>query len=564
MPHRRSRNSRIALVVSVVVVLILGALGAFVAVRGSRTLEDANDAETRDVAGPWLRPSCRLPVEYLERTQRGYFDGRSPDVTVVPKAPNFTGSFGFTTHAGPWAYVQRVPLVLYGPGFIESRGEIRLDRDVDLADLPSTLAELLDTPLPQGAGSPIEEALVPPDQRSEDLKLIVTVVWDGGGWNVLNRYPNAWPNLKRLMQRGTSLRNVMVGSSPSTTPAVHSTIGTGAWPSKHGAVDIPMRKDGEMVASFEGLSADDVLLPTLADLYDQATGNEAKVGMVAERPWHLGMLGHGASLVGGDKDIAVLWNLEHELVTNPDFYRIPSYLDARPTLDEELRILDAEDGRIDSAWLGNEVLNDRSEWRNSPLWTMYQPELLRSIVTNEGFGQDDVTDLLFTNFKHIDVVGHYPKLAMELRSTIRYTDGALAELMRNLDQDVGKGQWVLAFTADHGQTPDPAVTGAWPIDLSALTDDVEAHFGVDSDRLIEEERPNGLWLDQVTMRAHDITADAISSFLLDYRIRDNYEPDRRPAPEVYSARLNERLFSAAFPAGRVDGVLRCAERRSGD
>jgi arylsulfatase A-like enzyme len=246
----------------------------------------------------------------LERTQRGNFDGRSPDVTMVPKAPNFTGSFGFTTHAGPWPYVQRVPLVLYGPGFIESRGEVRLDRDVDLADLPSTLAELLDTPLPQGAGSPIEEVLVPPDQRSEDLKLIVTVVWDGGGWNVLNRYPNAWPNLNTLMQRGTSLRNVMVGSSPSTTPAVHSTIGTGAWPSKHGAVDIPMRKDGEMVASFEGFSADDVLLPTLADLYDQATGNKAKVGMVAERPWHLGMLGHGASLEGGDKDIAVLWNLE--------------------------------------------------------------------------------------------------------------------------------------------------------------------------------------------------------------------------------------------------------------
>ena len=228
---------------------------------------------------------------------------------------------------GPWEYVQSVPLVFYGEGFIESNGDLHLERDLDLTDLTATLADLLEVDLPHAVGQPIEEALVPQEQRSGAPKLIVTVVWDGGGWNLLNRWPNEWPNLRSLMERGTSVMGVTVGSSPSTTPAVHSTIGTGAFPRDHGAVDIPIRRNGKMVASFGDFSADDVVIPTIADVYDLETNNEAKVAMIGEKAWHLGMLGHGASIEGGDKDVAVMWNLHHKLITNPAHYTLPSNLD---------------------------------------------------------------------------------------------------------------------------------------------------------------------------------------------------------------------------------------------
>ncbi len=550
-----------ALSIAVVAFGLLSAL--WLGMRDRQDVEHQEQAgdEGRSPGAPWFRASCDLPIEYLERTRRGRFGARSPDVVFFPEEPNYVGSFIYTTHAGPWGYVQRVPLVLYGEGFIESRGDLRLERDLDHTDLTATLADLLEVDLQHAVGTSVVEALVPQEQRSSAPKLIVTIVWDGGGWNVLDRWPHEWPNLRRLMERGTSVRGVTVGSSPSTTPAVHSTIGTGAFPQDHGAVDIPLRRDGEMIASFGDVSADDVIIPTLADVYDQETQNEAKVAMVGEKAWHLGMLGHGASIKGGDKDVAVMWTEDHELMTNPDYYTLPSYLDVRPALDDELKALDAEDGRLDSLWMGNDVLADRGRWRHSPLWTMYQPELLRSVVVGQRMGQDDVTDLLFTNFKHIDVVGHYPNKKKELRSTVRRTDDALGEFVDYLDEYVGEGEWVLALTADHGVAPDPETTGAWPINLNTLSDDIAEHFGVETDEFVLGGRPNGLWLNRAAMRASGITPEQASRFLMSYRIEDNFGSERRDQLAIYEQRMDEKLFAAVSPGDRLDEVLQCARRR---
>ena len=558
-----SNSKRVfALSIAVLAFVLLSAL--WIGTRDRQEPEQQGQAtgdEDRIEGGSWFRASCNLPIEYLERTRRGRFGARSPDVVFFPKVPNYVGSDIYTTHAGPWEYVQSVPLVFYGKGFIESSGDLRLERDLDLTDLTATLADLLEVDLPHAVGRSIEEALVPQEQRSGTPKLIVTVVWDGGGWNLLNRWPNEWPKLRSLMERGTSVMGVTVGSSPSTTPAVHSTIGTGAFPRDHGAVDIPIRRNGKMVASFGDVTADDVVIPTIGDVYDLETNNEAKVAMIGEKAWHLGMLGHGASIEGGDKDVAVMWNLHHKLITNPVNYTLPSNLDVRPALDEELEELDAEDGRLDSVWMGNDVLADRGRWRHSPLWTMYQPELLRSVVIGQSMGQDDVTDLLFTNFKHIDVVGHYPNKKEELRLTVRRTDDALGEFVDDLDEHVGEGEWVLALTADHGVTPHPETSGAWPINVAILGDDIAERFGVETDELVLEDRPNGLWLNRETMRARGITPEQVSRFVMGYRLEDNIGPRNQDQIAGYEQRMDEKLFAAAAPGDRLDQILECARRR---
>ena len=61
-------------------------------------------------------------------------------------------------------------------------------------------------------------------------KVIVTFVIDGGGWNVLQHWPDSWPNLKRLMGRGANYRNAITGSFPAVTACAHATIGTGTYP----------------------------------------------------------------------------------------------------------------------------------------------------------------------------------------------------------------------------------------------------------------------------------------------------------------------------------------------
>ncbi|HEU4480845.1 MAG TPA: alkaline phosphatase family protein, partial [Actinomycetota bacterium] len=194
--------------------------------------------------GAWGRKACDLPITYLKRIERGHFEGRAPELAFVPSKPNFFGDFAVTSHSGPWPYLQEVPLTFFGPGHIRSLGRFTPSRPATVADLPATLAELVGLEWPEDRpGRPIEEVLLDEDERKDPPKMILVVVWDGGGWNVLNQWPDAWPHLARLMAEGANVEGTIVGSSPSVTPAVHATIGTGVFPNEHGAVDLSFRNE---------------------------------------------------------------------------------------------------------------------------------------------------------------------------------------------------------------------------------------------------------------------------------------------------------------------------------
>jgi Type I phosphodiesterase / nucleotide pyrophosphatase len=515
-----------------------------------------------DHKGAWFRAGCDLPVPVLRRLRRGYDPDRSPDVIPVPRGRNFFGGFTTTTHSGPRAYLQRIPLVFYGPGFIEPQGEVALDREVTVADLAPTLAELLHTPFPEGyPGRPIEEALMPREQRPVPPKLILTVVWDGGGWDVLKQWPDAWPHLKELMGGGTSVTGATVGSSPSVTPAIHATIGTGAWPDRHGIIDIPLRVNGRMVGSYEGRGPQYLKIPTLADLYDQATGNRAKVAMIAENNWHLGMIGHGAYLEGGDKDIAAMVDgATGDLITTPEYYSLPSYLGDVPGLEDDVRTVDMQDGKVDGLWMGHDLLGTAEDQRHTPAWIIYQTRLLEALIRREGFGRDAVGDLIFTNYKQLDLLGHdWNMVNPEVEDALRYSDAQLPALVNLLNRAVGKDQWVVAFTADHGQQPDALAVGAIPIGNAPLEADIAERFGIDASKLFQDERPTGFWLDHDTLDQAQLTPEDIADFMLDYRLKDNMTA---AFPAQYDDRVDEKLFSAVLPSARLDDVWQCATGKS--
>lgn len=522
--------------------------------------------------GAWFKSACNLPEARLSRIKRGLFPGRSSDLVFVPRAPNYVATFGTTSHSGPWDYLQKVPLVLYGPGIIKAQGGLRLNREVTVADLAPTLAELLDLTWPGDRfGKPISEALVPASQRPLPPRLIVTVVWDGGGWNVLDRWPESWPFLKEIMNRGTSIEGAIVGSSPSVTPAIHTTIGTGTLPAQHGIADIPIRARGTVADSFRESSGELIRVPTLADLYDPTTSNKAKVALLATKAWHLGLVGRGsAPLPGqaqtpadstsprGDRDIAVIAEGPGEsMFTNPRLYRLPEYLRDVPGLDEDVNATDASDGLLDSAWMGHEILADPTELHFTPAWVLYQTRLLESLVDRENLGDDKVPDLLFTNYKSIDEVGHrYNMVAPEMEAILGSSDDALEELTGWLDNEVGRGRWVLAVTADHGQAPDAEMAGAWPIHIETLVDQLAAQFGVDPAKLFRAQRPTGLWVNRSVMKANRITLEAMANWLTRYTLEENI-PKGTTVPEQYLGRMGEKVFEAVFPARRVPDILSC-------
>ncbi len=507
----------------------------------------------------WFESGCGLSLELLERTRRGYYPGRSPDVVIVPREPNFFGGFFSTSHSGPWDYLQRVPLVFYGPGFVRPIGDVAVEREVTVADLAPTLAELLDFSFPRDrAGRPLKEILVPKQRRPGRPAVVVVVAWDGGGWNVLNTWPKAWPNLARLMAWGASPTEAIVGSSPSVTPSIHTNMGTGAFPDQHGITAILEKVDGEVVGSYPRKSPEHLLISTLADDFDLATGNNSQVGLVAYRPWHLGMIGHGALVPGGDKDIAVIVDLQERLTTNDAFYSIPGYLHDTPGLGSALLEVDLLDGEKDDSWMGHEILDKPRERRDTPAWVLYQTKLIKTLLRREEFGQDEVPDLFFTNYKQIDEVGHnWNMLSEEMEAILRYSDAALRDLERWLNRNVGRRKWVMVVTADHGQGPDPMTARLWPIRMLTLSNDLAAHFDLEAGELIQESSATGFWLNRDAMESNGITEGEVADFFVNYRLEDNI-PTGEELPEQYESRTRELLFEAAFPGKRMDRVFRCA------
>lgn len=511
--------------------------------------------------GRWFDAACRLPLDFLRRVRRGYYPGRSPDLLFIPAPHSLIGSLATASHSGPQDFLQAVPLVLYGPGFIRSQGNLSVGWTPTLADLAPTLAELLQVDFPRGRpGRPISGALLAESERPTPPSLIVNIVWDGGGWNVLDQWPEEWPFLKRLMNEGTSVREVTVGSSPSVTPAIHATMGTGTFPNQHGVVDIPLRHEGQIVDSYEGNDPRYLEVDTLADIYRSQEGGRAEISMVAEDGWHLGMMGHGAYLPDGRRDVAVLTNRNaDEFVTNRRFFSLPDYVARIPGFEEDVRQIDLIDGQLDGRWL-NRPLTDPKELYSTPVWLLYQNRVIKTLIDEEGLGSGDTTDLLFVNYKQIDHVGHkWNMISPEERDVVRYTDEALRDLVSYLDRAVGRSEWVVTITADHGQTPLLESVRALPIDIEALVADLEARYGFESRTFVQEERPVGIWLDSEVGAESGVTSEDAAAFLYDYRARDNQNIET--LPEQYSSRGAERLFRAVFPGDRMEEIWRCAVDR---
>jgi hypothetical protein len=504
-------------------------------------------ALTEVAGGRYARIACDLPRVQLQRTLNGYIAGKSGEIQFVLRTPNF---FGSNSHSGPWEFLQRVPLFFYGPGHVAPIGEV--DRPVTVADIAPTFGRFLGFDFDTDDGNVLEEAVLP---GQEPPKLIMLVVWDGGGRNVLAEYPAAWSGIRRLIPEGAWFENARVGSSPSVTPATHATMGTGVFPRTHGALDLRIRDGDRLVGPI--LNGPQYLLaPTLADEFDRAQGNLPVVGFVATEP-ALGMIGHGSYAEGGDKDLALgqregVWGLTPE---NQQYFRYDPSLTEVPGLDEAVRRVDLRDGSLDGLWLGEPVLETPADILHTPAYAEYQTEVLRNVIEVEGYGADDVPDLLYTNYKQIDRVGHrWPFPSPQMGAVVASSSREFVNLTEVLDEEVGEGQWVMALTADHGSTPSAASTGAYAIDSFALIDDINAAFDSDGDDVpaLQSFRVTQLWINVPELEQNGYTLGDVADFLMEYTPADNAADPSAVAPEL----LDERLFAAAFP-GEVLDALPC-------
>ena len=509
-----------------------------------------------------IERACALDVEILRRIKRGHHPELSEDVLIVPREPNFIGTFDFTSHSGPWDYLQNIPLVLYGPDHIVASGR-PVSAPARTVDVYPTAAELVGTEVDPRDGRILDEAVV---EGADAPKLVVVVVWDGAGRNTLEQWPGRWPNLARLEREGTSYVDAIVGSSPSVTSSVHSSLGTGSFPRTHLVTGNSVRgPDGELVDVYAGNDADDLNGETFADQIDAAFGNASQVGLLGWKNWHIGMMGHGAAIPGGDLDELALLHYGDgvEVAGNPDAFDSPSFPAEILDVEDEIDDLDRADGAIDQTWLGHDIGVEpgESSWDmySNPAWAEFQGELVVWMLGEGGYGRDEVPDFFFTNFKMTDLAGHQWSVdSPETAAVLEAQDRALGEIVEFLDEEVG--DYALVLTSDHGHSPSPQTTGAWPIVQNELVTDLDAAFDVPEGRsLVQDSAAWGFFLDVELMQELGMDEDDVATFINGYTVSDNWSDE---LPDAYVERADEQVFSAAFTSDQLGEALRCARDRS--
>jgi hypothetical protein len=519
-------------------------------VAGDAAQTSTGATATSGDASDLVELACSMPHQWLLRTWRGDMEDRSAELQILPIEPNFVGSG--LPHVGPWPYAQDIPMFWYGPGHVAAQGEV--DRPVTLAGIAPTQAELLDFPFRAPDGTPMLEAI---EGNPAPPKLLVTMVWDAGGRNVLSRWPRSWPYLKSLVPQGTWYEHATVGSSPTSTAQTHAVIGTGAFPDEHGLVAHRLRIGPDLTSPWKQ-GPTYFLLPTLADLYDVANGNRPVVGELGTVSIHLGMLGHGSMWGGGDRDIAAVreevgadtlgaegfdWNLIPPL---KPYYALPPYLNDVPGFDDDVRQMDAADGQQDGKWRSNEIEPLLGGF-DTPARVPYQTRVLEEIVKREGFGQDETPDLLFVNYKMIDYVSHvWTVNSPEMRDVVEAQDRALEEFVTFLNQQVGEGQWAMVLTADHGSIPDPKVSGAFQISATPIAAGINSTFDDNGDdrHIVQLIQPTQIFLDTEELANNGHTVDEVARYVMGLTEGDVSQPGVAVAPDE----ADDPVFQAVYPS----------------
>lgn len=274
--------------------------------------------------------------------------------------------------------------------------------------------------------------------------------------------------------------------------------------------------------------------------------------MLAPGNLMLGMVGHGTALKGGDKDIVAIKSGER-WATKEKFYSLPSYVNTEVEGPEGyIDAVDRADGKADGRWLGHDV----APLDGSPAFPPWQNRVVQALLELEDFGRDEITDLFYLNYKSPDRAGHtWNMIAPEQGDVIESVDEALGDMVRWLDSNIGRGEYVMVITADHGQTPLEA--GGWPINRNEIVGDIDARFKrVEGDNIIRRTSASSFFSNTDSMEANETSAEEVSSFLSRYTIGDNI-PDGEQPPKGFAKRTDERIFDAVFPGGKLDRIVRC-------
>jgi hypothetical protein len=122
----------------------------------------------------------------------------------------------------------------------------------------------------------------------------------------------------------------------------------------------------------------------------------------------------------------------------------------------------------------------------------------------------------------------------------------VARIKAQLDRSLGRGNYVLAITADHGQQPLPDVFGGWRINSNELARDIEERFGAD---IVQKITTVDIFMNMENVESSGVELADVARYVGTYTIGENIRAEQPGEDLVPEAMLDDRLFAGAFSTG---------------
>jgi predicted AlkP superfamily pyrophosphatase or phosphodiesterase len=350
------------------------------------------------------------------------------------------------------------------------------------------------------AGEPNAGAQAPKAVETKALarpKLVVMLVVDQMRADYVDKFRGQWTGgLKRLVEEGAWFREAAYPYAATETCVGHSTISTGAFPATHGMVANAWwdRDAQKMVTCTEdpqatntgyagisakgGDSAWQMRVPAFAEELKFQIGNATRVVTFS-------LKARAAITMAGHKADAATWMDGGGLVTSSAYGTMPfieAYAAEHPvkadygktwtvSLPESAYWYDEKaTGAVPpQGWgltfphplRGKAASTEPDEafyqqWSASPFADTYLTKLAERAVDSLGLGKGGGVDYLGVSYSSPDYVGHaFGPRSWEIQDVLARLDHDLGELFAVLDKKVGRGNYLVALSADHGVVPVP-------------------------------------------------------------------------------------------------------------
>ncbi|MEO5999614.1 MAG: alkaline phosphatase PafA [Chitinophagaceae bacterium] len=368
-------------------------------------------------------------------------------------------------------------------------------------------------------------------QEVKRPKLVVGIVVDQMRWDYLYRYYDRYKEggFKRLVGEGFSCENTYISHLPSFTAVGHSTIFTGSVPAVHGItgndwIDQYTGKSWYCTedSSVQSVGCDNaagkmsprnLLASTMTDELRIATNFQSKVVGISLKD-------RASILPAGHTPNGAFWfdDASGNFITSTYYMNeLPEWAKQFNSKNEPAKLLAKGwntlypiDTYVQStadnvAWEGlfagetapvfphdmaRIYKTSRGSLRSTPYGNILTADFAKAAIEGYKLGMGKATDFLTINFASTDYVGHmFGPNSIEVEDTYLRLDRELASLFQLLDQKLGKANYLVFLTADHGAANSIRYMQAHGIAsnifnvrgmITKLNQILTANFGVDS------------------------------------------------------------------------------------